>query len=270
MSKPTDNRAAAFAAAVVLAHLSVLPAKADVTTAAAPSPQGLNQGGVVITFDDRNFDDWIKALPLLDKYGARATFFISGAIDRQSLDAVRQLQSHGHAIGVHGIHHLRAVEYSQERSVEEYIRSEILPQVEQLKAAGVSPTSFAYPNSRNNAATDTALLKVLRHLRTGSSVAPGEQVSAKDELFVPAARIGEHGCLQGKGIDFAPTREDRTFEQLDAALARAAKNREIIVLYGHGIASSGKGNHVTPEALERILRKAKDLQLPFYTFDQLP
>ena len=270
MSKRTNNRIVVFVVAVVLAHLSVFPVNADSTTAGAPIPQGLNQGGVVISFDDRNFDDWIKALPLLDKYGARATFFISGVIDRQALDAVQQLRSHGHAIGVHGIHHLRAVEYSQERSMEEYIRNEILPQMEPLKAAGISPTSFAYPNSRNNAATDAALLKILRHLRTGSSVAPGMPVSARNELFVPASRIGEHGCLQSKGIDFAPAREDRTFEQLDAALARAASNREILVLYGHGIATSGKGNHVTPEALEHILRKARDLQLSFYTFDQLP
>ena len=38
----------------------------------------LNEGGVLFTFDDRNFDDWVSAIPLLDQYGIKATFFISG------------------------------------------------------------------------------------------------------------------------------------------------------------------------------------------------
>jgi peptidoglycan-N-acetylglucosamine deacetylase len=259
-----------LAALLLLTRVTFPAAKADTTAAVGPIPSKLDRGGVVLTFDDRNFGDWIKALPLLDEYNARATFFISGVIDGQALDAARQLQSHGHAIGAHGVHHLRAVEYCRQHSMAEYIASEILPQIAQLKAAGIAPTAFGYPNSNNNAATDAALLKVFRHLRTGLGIASGEQVCQKDAFFVPADKIGEHGCLQGKGIDFAPTRADRTYQQLDAALARAATKNEVLVLYAHQITVLGKGNYVTPEALEHVLRKAKELQLPFYTFDQLP
>ncbi|MFT5027855.1 MAG: hypothetical protein ACI9VS_000273, partial [Candidatus Binatia bacterium] len=58
--------------------------------------------------------------------------------------------------------------------------------------------------------------------------------------------------------------------QLDAALERAAANNEILILYAHGIAISKRGHHVTPSALERLFQKARELDLPFYTFDQLP
>lgn len=236
----------------------------------AATPYRPDQGGVVLTFDDRNFDNWLQAMPLFDQYGVSATFFISGAIDRQAIDAARQLKDHGQAIGCHGVHHLKAVEYSQQHSADDYVRNEILPQMDAWKTAGITPTAFAYPNSRNDAATDSALLKVFRHVRTGGAVAPGEQISGKDVFFVPADKIGGRGCLYGKGIDDAPNKEDRTYGQIDAALARAARNSEIIVLYAHNIASSGKGHHVSREALEHVFRKAKELKLNFYSFDQLP
>ncbi|WP_261342904.1 hypothetical protein [Rosistilla ulvae] len=42
------------------------------------------------------------------------------------------------------------------------------------------------------------------------------------------------------------------------------------MLYAHRISESGRGHFVTPEALTRIFRKANELGLKFYTFDELP
>lgn len=240
------------------------------TTLASNSEDGVTKGGIVMTFDDRNFDDWVKAIPLFDEFGVKATFFISGKIDGPAIEAIRQLRSHGHAIGSHSVHHLKAVEYCQEKSPDEYVRNEIQPQLQEFSSATVTPTSFAYPMSRNDAVTDETLLKVFRHLRTGKSMTKGERISEIDEFFVPVSEISDHGCLFAKGIDFAPIKPDRTFEQIDAALARAAWNQEILVLYAHQIKETGTGNFVTPKALARVISKAKELGLEFYTFDQLP
>lgn len=247
---------------------ALAPAKTRVQI--SPPPFDPNKGGVALTFDDRNFQDWIDAIPLFDKYGVKATFFISGEINQPALDAARRLQRRGHAIGFHGVHHLKAVDYSKRRSAEDYVSAEIEPQLAAFKAAGIAPTSFAYPSSQNNAVTDSAILKTTRHIRTGAGLAPGAQIAGTDRFFTPANQIGRRGCLDGKGIDYAPAMEDRTFEQLDAALERAAKDKEILTLYAHGIAVSKRGHHITPAALERIFQKARELNLPFYTFDQLP
>jgi peptidoglycan-N-acetylglucosamine deacetylase len=241
--------------------------KEEVVAAGAYRP---DQGGVALTFDDRNFSDWVTTIPLFEKYGVKATFFISGAINSQALDAAKELQKHGHAIGAHGLHHKKAVDYSRERSVEEYVRAEIRPQLEVFETAGIKVTSFAYPNSQNDETTDRALLAKFRHLRTGRGLATGERISGKNDFYVPAGEMGAQGCLSGKGIDYAPSMDDRTFGQLDAALVRAAAKNEILVLYAHGIAVKKRGHHVTPEALEHIFRKARELKLPFYSFDQLP
>lgn len=230
----------------------------------------LEQGGVVLTFDDRNFDDWLAAIPLFAKYDAKVTFFINGAIDENALATAQELKRHGHAIGSHSVHHLSAIDYLESHTAAEFVKNEVIPQVVALKAAGITPTAFAYPMSKNHPDTDRELLRIFRHLRTGKGIDSGREICDYGEFFVPAEEIKDVGLLFGKGIDFAPTGEDRTFEKIEAALTRAAQNREIFTLYAHRIIPIGKGNFITPSALERILRKAKSLNLPFLTVDQLP
>ena len=128
----------------------------------------LTEGGVIFTFDDRNFDDWVQAIPLFDEFSVKATFFISGKIDEPAINAIGLLKGHGHAIGSHSVNHLKAVEYFEEHSPEQFLKQEITPQMQQFTRAGVTPSSFAYPMSRNNEATDKSLLNVFRHVRTGA------------------------------------------------------------------------------------------------------
>ena len=257
-----------FSSLALVALISLTVIFADLRSKPDPLPAG--KGGIVLTFDDHNFSEWIAALPLLDKYGVKATFYISGPIDQIAVKAALELKKHGHAIGCHSIHHLSAIKYSDQHSVEDYLQKEVLPQLVAFKAAGIIPTSFAYPMSSNNKATDDALLKIFRHVRSGTGIAPGNRISGKDAFFVSSPKFAEHGCLYGKGIDYAPDKEDRSYEQIDEALTRAAQKKEIIVLYAHRIATSGKGHYVSPDALEHIFNTAKKLQLPFYTLDQLP
>jgi len=230
----------------------------------------LEKGGIVLTFDDRNFDHWIAALPLFEKYGVHATFFISGKIDAKALETAQELVKHGHAIGAHSVNHVKATAYFKKHTPGEYVRGEILPQLEVFKTAGVPVSAFAYPMSDCNEATDEVLLNIFRHLRTGKGIDSEKRISDYDDFFTPVEKVADRGLLPGKGIDFAPNRPDRTFEQIDEALTRAAKNRELLTLYAHQIAVLGKANFITPTALEHLFQSAAKLGLPFYTFNQLP
>ncbi|MDF1737956.1 MAG: polysaccharide deacetylase family protein [Verrucomicrobiales bacterium] len=237
---------------------------------AGEKPDPLEKGGVVLTFDDRNFDDWLDAIPLFEKYQAKATFFISGVIDAKAIATALELQSHGHAIGSHSVHHLSAIDYLKNHTAAEFVKEEIEPQLTAFKAAGITPTAFAYPMSKNHPDTDRELLKLFRHLRTGMGIASDRGIVDYDAFFVPVSKIKTAGLLFGKGIDFAPFRDDRTFGKIEAALVRAAENREIITLYAHQIKPIGKGNFISPGALEHILKKTAELNLSFLTVDQLP
>ena len=199
--------------AVVLLCATVLSQAEESTneTATNPSGQGdptvvagLTEGGVAFTFDDRNFDDWVRAIPLFDEFSVKATFFISGEIDTQAINAIAQLKRHGHAIGSHSVNHLKAVEYFQEHSPEQFVKQEINPQLKQFAQAGVVPASFAYPMSRNDEATDKSLLDLFRHVRTGRNIERTERLNEVDQFFVPAGDIAGHGCLYAKGIDHVP------------------------------------------------------------------
>ncbi len=233
-------------------------------------PPPLEKGGVILTFDDRNFDDWLAAIPLFKKYDAKATFFISGKIDEKAIATALELKRHGHAIGSHSVHHLSAIDYLKTHTATEFVENEIMPQMIAFKAAGITPTAFAYPMSKNHPETDRELLKIFRHLRTGMGIDSEREIADYDEFFLPLEKIKDSGLLFGKGIDFAPSRDDRTFEKIEAALIRAAQNRETITLYAHQIRHIGKGNFITPAALEHILKKASELNLSFLTVDQLP
>ncbi len=65
---------------------------------------------IAITFDDGWRDQHVNALPLLNEFGFKATFFVvSGWVGRgatlMSWDDVRQLTARGHAIGSHSVNH---------------------------------------------------------------------------------------------------------------------------------------------------------------------
>ena len=230
--------------------------------------------GIVLTFDDASVAQWEAAAPLFLKYGARATFFVS-CPDRLSAGKVagmKRLAAAGHAIGCHSWRHRRAVDVLKDHSVAEYVAMEVEPALAKLREQGFAPTCYAYPSSSRTAATDAALLELFRHLRTGGAPAKGKTFAESGGFFVKGSEVSTHGCLLGKGIDRAGegVHPDRTFPDIFAAMQRAVDRREVVVFYAHIISDRGPGHYLTPAALERILAKAKDLGLAFYTYDDLP
>ncbi|WP_203362777.1 polysaccharide deacetylase family protein [Bacillus sp. REN10] len=60
---------------------------------------------VYLTFDDGPFDVSMQILDLLDKYNAKATFFMLEPNIRKHPQAVQEMVKRGHAIGMHGVTH---------------------------------------------------------------------------------------------------------------------------------------------------------------------
>lgn len=243
---------------------------------AGEAPRALPGPGVVLTFDDAFIDAWLAAMPLFEKYGAHATFFISG-FDRLSTGQVQGLQrlkAAGHAIGCHGLRHRKATDYVRDHSAEAYLADEITPAVERMVDAGLKPSCFAYPMSGNNAATDAALLKVFRHLRSGAFLPPGEEgqrLVHLERIFVPVGEVARRGCLYGTSIDRAGEEErSGLVAQVREAMERAKARSEVVCFYSHSISAGGPRNHLSPTALEAILEAARSLGLRFYTYDDLP
>ena len=233
----------------------------------------LSDGAVLLTFDDAFVTQWLAAADIFKQYDARATFFVSNPdqLSKQQIAGLTRLREAGHAIGCHSLRHHKAVDFAKKYGIKRYIQAEISPAMRALRAAGFSPTAFAYPNSQNNSQTDAALLKVFRHLRTGVGLEKGQRIRDLDAIFTPVDKITQKGCLPGKGIDYAGTaRSPHAVAQICEAMRRAKSRREVLVLYAHNISAQGPGHHLPPEALRKILAHAKKIGLPAVSFDDLP
>ena len=235
----------------------------------------LSNGAVLFTFDDLFVSQWAKAAKIFKEYDAHATFFVfkPDTLSKEQVADLKNLHKDGHSIGCHSMRHHKAVDFVKKNgNIEKYMEAEITPAMEALKAAGFSPTAFAYPCSQNNVETDEALLKVFRHLRTGTGVPQGKRIQDLDRIFVPADKVTQKGCIYGTGIDYTGTekRPADFFEQICEALDRAKSQGEVVVFYAHNISDNGPGHHIRPEVLKKILAHAKKIGLPAIGYDELP
>ncbi len=230
--------------------------------------------GVVLTFDDRSVANWVRALPLFRRYGAHVTFFVDhwDKLSPQQLRGLERLRAAGHAVGCHGLRHRKAVEYSRGHSMTRYLADEITPAVELMRKAGFDPTCFAYPCSQHDADTDTALLEVFRHLRSGCGRGKGRRLAQVAHIFTPLDRVKGRGCLIGTCVQ--PHAADApVIAEVAEAFRRVKTRGELVVFYAHDIrpeGTPGPANYITPDALEAILRSAQAIGLRFFTFDDLP
>lgn len=235
-------------------------------------------GTLVLSFDDRNLDDWRKALPLFDRYDAHVTFFVYGEIDDNVVNALREFRAHGHSIGLHGRWHANADVAIAEKGAERYFADDIEPQLDRLRVAQLPFTSFAYPNCRYNDESD-ALFKAkgFAHVRGGhKGVAPydpqGEKqaglkpIHTVDRAFLPASELGTRFRLD---TVIAGEAYHTDIEDILKCIRRCAERREAFVLTSHGISPGAKGINMKTEWLERILATAKDCGVAVVGFDEL-
>lgn len=123
--------------------------KAEVKKAAAEknSPQSKYPVATKVcylTFDDGPSDNTLKILKILDKYNAKATFFVIGYA---KLDYLPKIKAAGHAIGLHSYTH----EYSKIYKSEEayfYDLNKLSNTVE--KKIGIKPMIMRFPGGSNN------------------------------------------------------------------------------------------------------------------------
>ena len=147
----------------------------------------LNRGLVSITFDDSWANQYTNGLPLLQKYGLAATFYVlSGELTSQpeymNASQVQSLHGAGHEIGSHTITHTDLTTVSQSQLVQEMSQSQIT--LQNIISAPVK--NFAYPYGAYN----TNTLNVgKQYYRSQRSVNRG--VNSKDNFDITTLRIQE-------------------------------------------------------------------------------
>ena len=118
------------------------------------------RAGLAFAFDDQATDQWYELRELFLVHEAKVTFYLTrfhNYTDEMKAQ-VAQLAADGHAIEAHTVDHLHANAYVRDHGLDAYLADEVVPSFEILKAAGYTPTSFAFPFGEASESTYNAVL----------------------------------------------------------------------------------------------------------------
>jgi peptidoglycan-N-acetylglucosamine deacetylase len=207
-----------------------------------------------LTFDDAAVSQPVIAVPLLDKYGVKATFYVHPAKIEKQLVAWKSAVSSGHEIGNHTLDHPCSGNFSWSRNnaLEDYTLERMWKQIEQTnlrihELLGVSVETFAYPCGETfvGRGVDTRSYVFLVAERFLAGRGFGFDKSANDAAFMDFAQI------TGISIDA------KDFSELLPVLEKSRKDGLWLVLVGHDIGTSGDGTTRT-STLAKLMEFARD------------
>lgn len=116
---------------------------------------------VYLTFDDGPSKNTEKILDILDEYQIKATFFVTGREDEESLERYRMIADRGHTIGMHSYSHKYDEIY---RSTETFEQD--LDQIQKriMDAVGIKCMLYRFPGGSSNQVSSTNMEEFIRIL----------------------------------------------------------------------------------------------------------
>jgi peptidoglycan/xylan/chitin deacetylase (PgdA/CDA1 family) len=209
---------------------------------------------VSLTFDDARPSQIETGLPVLDKYGIRATFYaVPGNVEARR-EGWRALAGAGHEIGNHTVTHPCSTNFSwsRENGLEEYTLSRMERELLDCnlllqELCGVTPETFAYPCGETFVGRGrkhrSYVPLVARHFLAGRGY-HGECHN------VPAVCDLAH--LKGYPFDQA------SLETLLTWIDRAKEERGWVVLVGHDVVREDRHQGVRLDVLKALCEYARE------------
>jgi peptidoglycan/xylan/chitin deacetylase (PgdA/CDA1 family) len=207
---------------------------------------------VSFTFDDVPESAASIGAPMLEEYGGRATFYISGGLVGQwsgywngiAPDDIVSLHRSGHEIACHTYSHLQATDLDAFAMAEEL-------QQNQRYFASLDPTirlqNFAYPYGLATVSRKRQLKDVFDSAR---SILPGVNRDIIDLQFLRATPLIDIH-IDGSGVE--------------NVIDEAARTNGWLIFYGHDVAARPSPYGCTPQLLRRALKAAAARNMPILT-----
>ena len=132
------------------------------------------KGALALSFDDDAVDDWTAMRPMLARYGAHVTFFVTRylVMSEDKHAQLHQLAADGHDIEYHTVSHQNAVDYVKAHGLDGYLANEIEPALVAMRDDGFATHEFAYPFGAHDAEIDDALAPYFDHVRAIVTTCP--------------------------------------------------------------------------------------------------
>jgi len=225
-------------------------------TVAPPS----SHAGVAITFDDNYVDQWYAIRPILNKYNAHVTFFVSqyAGLDQSQITKLKTLQADGNEIAFHGYNHEDAVTYLQSHTVDEYMNNEIINGVTLMRTDGFNPVDFAIPYGSDSPAANIALEGYFTHVRD-------TYYDWDNTIYYQYG--SNQAFISGIGMDES---YGHSTVEINEHILKAKTDERILIFYGHEPVPSNPGSYQTSyDRLENILKYVSDNNLKTFTISEI-
>jgi peptidoglycan/xylan/chitin deacetylase (PgdA/CDA1 family) len=198
-------------------------------------PEG-KRAAISLTFDDARQSQVTQGIPLLNKYGTKATFYVSISNLEGQLDAWKRAAMNGHEIGNHTLKHPCSgnFSFSHDKALEDYtldkMRQELVEANNIIESRlGVRPVSFAYPCGQKFVGRGQNLKSyvplVAKEFLTGRG---WMDEWANDPAFCDMANL------------MAMELDGKDFEQVKQLIDRTLANGGWLIFCGHETAEAGR------------------------------
>lgn len=188
-----------------------------------------------LTFDDARLSQVDSGIPLLNRYGVKATFYVSPGNMIERADQWKNAVLNGHEIGNHSLYHpcTGNFSWSRNKALEEYTLQKMKTELDSAtslieKVLGVHPVSFAYPCGQTyvgrglNLQSYTPLVALMFESGRGwLNEAPN------DPAFCDLSQLN------------ASELDGKSFEQILTLIETAKSNGYWLVLAGHEMNTGG-------------------------------
>ncbi|MGC9977152.1 MAG: polysaccharide deacetylase family protein [Syntrophales bacterium] len=231
------------------------PAAAPASAEEFSWPQG-KRAAVSLTFDDARESQLDVGLPLLNRYGVKATFYVLPNMVKPRLSDWKKAVNAGHEIGNHSLNHPCTGNYPfiKENALEYYTLERMTDELDTANLAiermlGVRPTSFAYPCGQT-------------FVGRGQNVQSYVPLIAKS--FLTGRTFGDTVANKPDFCDFAQITsiniDGLSVNKIRALVDEAAEKGSWLVLGGHEIGTSSGPQVTQTETLAAFCEYANDPQ----------
>ena len=215
-------------------------------------PEG-KQVAVSLTFDDARLSQADRGIPLLDRYGVRATFYVSPGSMMQRIDGWKKAVQTGHEVGNHSIYHPCSgnFDWSRSKALEDYTLQKMQDEIDSANRfiygnLGIKAVSFAYPCGQTYVGsginTKSYVPLVASMFETGRGWL-GE--TPNDPLYCNMSQL--------TGIEL----DGKNFEQVKNIIESARATGKWIVFAGHETGDGGRQTSLL-STIEELCRYAAD------------
>jgi peptidoglycan/xylan/chitin deacetylase (PgdA/CDA1 family) len=220
------------------------------------------RAAISLTFDDARFSQIDNGLPILDEYGAKATFYVSLRPLEERLDAWKKAAANGHEIGNHTMTHPCSgnFPFARERALENYTLDKMRYELQESnniieRLLGVRPVSFAYPCGQKFVGRGQGLKSYIPLVAEEFLAGRGWMDEwSNDPAFCDMAQLMG---VELDGKDFEQSRKGRLLA-VKQLLDRTTANGGWLVFCGHEIGEGGPRQTTLSSTLKAICEYAQD------------